>query len=119
MLRKTYRKLFLSAHNRVVFTVLLLEVGELLGVQDLGLTHEADAAVEQWGIVRARELFLLLEDLIQMLSDSRVGTVSANEDVTMVHGAIRASGYNIFAVLVKGNNLLAEVDVLAGNLTPK
>lgn len=54
-----------------------------------------------------------------MLSDSRVGTISANKDVAVVYGAIRASGNDVLVVLVEGDNLLAEADVLAGDLTPK
>lgn len=54
-----------------------------------------------------------------MVADSRVCTVSTDEDMSLVRGAVRASNQDVLAVLIKADNLFAEMDLLTGNMAPK
>lgn len=54
-----------------------------------------------------------------MLSDSRIRTISADQDMAIIRGAIRTAGHNASAVFIVRDDLLAEVDVLPGDLLPQ
>lgn len=48
-----------------------------------------------------------------------MGAICADKDVALVNGAVRASDIDVSEVLVKGHNLLVEIDAFAGDLTPE
>lgn len=81
-----------SAHvlskDGIVFAILLFQMGELFRVKRLGLAHKTNTAEGKSYIVGCRQLFNCLELFEQILTDGRVGTVGADEDVAIVGGVV-------------------------------
>lgn len=90
---------------------------KLFWIQRLGLPHKTYEVVGQRHVISPWQELFLLEIAKKMLPDSRVGTVSANKDVAMVSGVVRAPDHDTVLILQKGHDFLAHVDPFPWNLT--
>jgi len=82
--RYTYRAPVPCSEDRIEVANAVLESRELFRVQRNGLTDKADAAKRKINIIARWELVFYLQIFVKMLSNSRIGSIGTNENLSMV-----------------------------------
>lgn len=116
---ETYRAHVRQSQDRGELANFFAHLRELVRVEHGGLTDEADATVRQRHVIGFGQSALLLQYLIEMLTNGRVGTIGADKDVAMEEGVVRCVNLDLVVNLLEGQDSLTQEDTLPGNMVPQ
>lgn len=103
------------AHGVVEGTQRLLELGKVGEVDLCGLAHKTGRVERQVFLVRLGQSSLLSQSLVHTLTDSAVGAIGSDKNVSLIGVVVSSLDLDSLLLLRDGEDALAEVDLFCGD----
>jgi hypothetical protein len=109
---RTYTEWSFLSEDHTKLTNRIFDAGELLGVKNLCLPHQASTTEGQIFLVFPGQLSLGLQLLIHTLTDGAVSSVSSDNNVALEHLIVGKVDVSLVLVLGDVEDSFAEMDLV-------